>query len=505
MSDSILRRLRLFSQIIFFAIFICGIVIAGSHYWPVPGDFFFMLDPLVAIIAMFTSGILITGLMFSLVILVLTILFGRFFCGWICPLGGLIDFFEWITNGYKRKEKDQNRLNQLSVIKFGVLILVVAGSAFSFQFVYFFDPVVIMTRFMGMMLVPVQKTLFQESTFVVPHAVQFLLFTLGILMLSFIVRRFWCRVICPLGALLGLVARFSPLGFVQKECNECAACRRKCRTGAIIDMKAQVTKTQECIRCFDCLDACPQNTRIVTWNGQVQKGSQPELLSRRSFLSWCGGGVIGSAVIARNGGAKPINKFLLRPPHSPDEEEFLDLCVRCQACVNICPTNALQPLLLQSGLYGLWTPTLTPSIGECKVDCNRCSTVCPTQAIAPFDISTKYDLKIGTAVLSKDRCIPYAEGLQCGKCISKCPTAAIGFVEENKLKFPTQIDVQLCVGCGVCQKTCNEETWGSPAIVVTGYGRNTPSGVPADAIKAYIEKPVEENNAGYQNDLHTGF
>jgi len=505
MSNSILKRLRLISQILFFAIFSSGILIAGAHYWPLPGDFFFRLDPLVAIIAMFASGILISGLMFSLIILVLTIFFGRFFCGWICPLGALIDFFEWIMHGYKRREQDQNRLKQLSVIKFGVLILIVAASAFSFQFVYFFDPVVIMTRFMGMILMPIQKALFHQTSFVVPHAVQFLIFTLAILMLSLLATRFWCRVICPLGALLGLVARFSPFGFIQKECNECAACRKKCRTGAIIDAKAQVTLSQECIRCFDCIDTCPQKTRLFTWNAQKGERPQPDLLSRRSFLSWCGGGVIGSTVIARNSGATSLNKFLLRPPHSPDEEEFLDLCVRCQACVNICPTNALQPLLLQSGLYGLWTPTLTPSAGECKVDCNKCSTVCPTHAIGSFDLSTKYDLKIGTAILSKDRCIPYAEGLQCGKCISKCPTAAIGFIEQNKLQFPTQIDVQLCVGCGVCQKICNGETWGSPAIVVTAYGRNMPSGVPADAIKTYLEKSLKEENTEYQYNLHTGF
>lgn len=497
MANSVMRRLRLVSQIVFFAVFCGGILFAASHYWPIPGDLFFRLDPLVAIIAMFTSGVLISGLMFSLIILVLTFFFGRFFCGWICPLGALIDFFEWITQGYKRKEREQNRLNQLSAVKFGVLILIVAASGFSFQFVYFFDPIVIMTRFMGMILIPVQKALFQLPPFVVQHAVWFLIFTLCILMLSFVVRRFWCRAICPLGALLGLVAKFSPSGFVQEDCNECTACQKKCRTGAIMDTKAQITLSQECIRCFDCLDACPQRMRVFTWNARPQKRSQPNLLSRRSFLAWLGGGVIGSAVIAGNAGAMPGKKSLLRPPHSPDEEEFLDLCIRCQACINICPTNTLQPLLLQSGLYGLWTPTVTPSIGECEVDCNKCSTVCPTHAIAPFDLSTKYDLKIGTAILSKDRCIPYSEDKQCGKCIPECPTAAIGFIEQNNLLFPSKIDFLLCVGCGVCQKICNEETWGPPAIVITAYGRNMPSGVPGNAIKTYLEKNLNEDNWEY--------
>lgn len=506
MTNSVLRRLRLLSQIVCFSVFSGGILIAGSRYWPLPGDLFFRIDPLVAIISMFTSGILISGLMFSLVILVLTFSFGRFFCGWICPLGALIDFFEWITQGYKRKERDQNRLHHLSAIKFGVLILIVAASAFSFQFIYFFDPIVIMTRFTGMILIPIKKALFQLPPFVVQHAVHFLFFTFGILLLSLLARRFWCRTICPLGALFGLISSFSLSGFVQKNCNECTVCQKKCRTGAIMDTKTQITRSQECIRCFDCLDTCPQKTRVFTWKARLGKQPRPDLLSRRSFLSWCLSGIIGSAVIARNAGAMPGNKFLLRPPHSPDEEEFLDLCVRCQACVNICPTNALQPLLLQSGLYGLWSPAIKPSIGECEVDCNRCSTVCPTHAIVSFDLSTKYDLKIGTAILSKDMCIPYSDGKQCGKCIPECPTAAIGFIEQNNLLFPSQIDFLLCVGCGVCQKICNEQTWGPPAIVVTSYGRNMPSGVPVNAIKTYLEKTFKERDQfiQIQNNLSGG-
>jgi ferredoxin len=494
MIDSRLRRLRLSSQIVFFIVFSGGILAAGSSYWPLPGDFFFRLDPLVAIISMFTSGVLIAGLTFSLIILVLTIFFGRFFCGWICPLGALIDFFEWITHGYHRKQRDKNRLQQLSMIKFGILILIVAASAFSFQFVYFFDPIVIMTRFTGMMLMPVQKALFQLSPFVVQHAIVSILFTSTILLLSLLARRLWCRAICPLGALLGLVARFSPSGFVQKDCNECTACQKKCRTGAIVDSKAQITRSQECIRCFDCLDACPQKTRVFSLNARQGNQPQPDRLSRRSFLAWCGGGIISSAVIAGNAGAMPGKKFMLRPPHSPDEEEFLDLCVRCQACVNICPTNTLQPMMLQSGLYGLWTPTMRPSIGECKVDCNRCSMVCPTHAIDRFDISTKYDLKIGTAILSKDKCIPYAEGEQCGKCIPICPTAAIGYTKQNNLEMPSKIDFLLCIGCGLCENICNKQTWGAPAIIVTSFGRNMPSGVGKDAIKNYLENTAKKEN-----------
>jgi ferredoxin len=493
MIDSGLRRLRLISQIIFFAVFSIGILAAGSHYWPLPNDLFFRLDPLTAIISMSASGVLIANLTFSAVILVLTFIFGRFFCGWLCPLGAFIDFFEWITQGYKRKERDQNRLRTLSLIKFGVLILIVAASAFSFQFVYFFDPIVIMTRFMGVMLRPIQKALFQLPPIVVQHSIHFIFFTLCILLLSLLARRFWCGTLCPLGGLLGLIARFSRSGFVQNDCIACPTCQKKCRTGAIVDPKAQITVAQECIRCFDCLDACPKKTRVFAFNTHLDSESEVPLLARRSFLSWCGSGLIGSALIARSAAAMPGNKSLLRPPHALDEEEFLDLCLRCEACVNVCPTNSLQPLLLQSGLYGLWTPTLTPSTGECKVDCNRCSGVCPTHAIGNFDLSTKYNLKIGTAILYKDRCIPYTDGERCGKCIPKCPTAAIGYTKQSNLELPVKIDYLLCVGCGICEYVCNKQTLDAPAIIVTAYGRNTPSGVPENAANTYLEKTLKDN------------
>lgn len=488
MPDSGLRRWRLVSQIGFFTVFSGGILLAGSRYWPFPEDFFFRLDPLAAIIAMSASGVLISGLLLSAVILIMTFFFGRFFCGWICPLGALIDFFEWTTRGYPRRERNRKRLDRLSLMKYGVLVLIVAASGFSFQFVFLFDPMVIMTRFMGTMLLPVKNELLKMSPFVVEHTVLILLFTSGILLLSLVVRRFWCRTVCPLGALLGLIAGASPSGFVQKECNGCPSCRRKCRTGAIGESKAGVTRSQECIRCFDCLDACPKQTRAFRIGARKGEWSLPARLSRRSFLAWCGGGIVGSAVIAGNAAAMPGNKNFLRPPHSPDEEAFLDLCIRCQACVNTCPTNVLQPMLLQSGLYGLWTPMLAPSVGGCRPECNRCSTVCPTRAIGPFDLSTKYNVKIGTAVLSRDRCLPYADGVQCGKCISGCPTAAIGYVEYDGVRFPVQIDFMLCVGCGLCQNICNRETMTAPAIVVSGYGRNMPSGVPENAIAVYLEK-----------------
>ncbi|MCP4747255.1 MAG: 4Fe-4S binding protein [Desulfobacteraceae bacterium] len=478
----------------------------GKNFWPLPEDFFFRLDPLVAIITTSAAGVMIDSLLLSGSIVLLTMIAGRFFCGWICPLGAFIDFFEWITQGFKSKQHQVIWMKQFHVIKYGVLIFVLAAAGFSSQFIYFFDPIVIMTRFMGMILIPLKKGMLGQSPFVVQHAFDFIFFVFFILLLSFLARRFWCRTLCPLGALLGLLGSFSRFGFSQDACKRCPACQKKCRTGAIEDPQKQIERIQECIRCFDCLDICPSDNRQFGFTSGL--GLRPQMvqrkpnLSRRSFIAWCGSGVAAAVAFAPKAAAMPGNKFLLRPPHAPEEEAFLDLCLRCQACVNVCPTNGLQPIFMQSGLYGLWSPGLLPSMGACKVDCNACATVCPTGAIGKFNHLTKYQLKIGTAVLKKDKCLPYDENKACGKCLPECPTGAIAFTRQNKMEKPVQIDFMLCVGCGICEYVCNKQTLGPPALIVTSSGRNQPSGVKPETIKAFLKSRVENKDGKIRRFSH---
>lgn len=449
----------------------------GNPFWPLPEEFFFRLDPLIAIITYASTGVVVSGVLLSVAMVVLTAVFGRFFCGWICPLGALIDGFEWIVQKKPTKKKKIEDPEKLSQVKFGVLVLILAASMVSIQWIGFFDPIVIMTRFVGMIAMSLEHTLTRQQPFTVLNDEQFILFVVGILMLSMVASRFWCRFICPLGGLFGLIGSWAKFDFRQDYCKGCPRCQKSCPTGAITSHKIKDFRPAECIRCFNCLDACTKSFRTFGLRRGEAVRYAPIQMPRRTFLAWFAGGLACGTLLPSRASGKPHEKTLLRPPFAADEKDFLDLCVRCQACVNVCPTNALQPILLQSGLYGLWSPGLMPVIGPCQTNCNRCSLVCPTDAIGDFDLRSKYTLKIGTAHLMKNRCVSWADNKPCGKCIPKCPTGAISYVETNQQKRPVTVDFLLCVGCGICENICHKQTLGPSALQVTGQGRNQVSGV----------------------------
>ena len=71
------------------------------------------------------------------------------------------------------------------------------------------------------------------------------------------------------------------------------------------------------------------------------------------------------------------------------------LCIRCGACVKVCPTNVLQPAS-SMGLEGAWTPVLVPRLGYCDYSCNACGQVCPTGAIPALTLEEKRTRVLGT-------------------------------------------------------------------------------------------------------------
>ena len=201
-----------------------------------PADTFFKIDPLMSIFTSISGRFILGGIVFSIAMLFLTLIFGRFFCGWLCPLGAIIDIC-----GVSSK----NRSFNFRQVKYYIFAIIVIFSFIGIQIAWIFDPMVIMARFVLLTLNPL-----------------FIFFIL-ICALSFITKRFWCRALCPLAAFYALIARFSILKRSVEKCAKCFECKAKCRMDAIKEDLSY--RKEECILCMDCIYTCPTNGTKFTF------------------------------------------------------------------------------------------------------------------------------------------------------------------------------------------------------------------------------------------------
>jgi MauM/NapG family ferredoxin protein len=205
-------------------------------------------------------------------------------------------------------------------------------------------------------------------------------------------------------------------------------------------------------------------------------------LGRRQVIISMLSGVTAVPLIRISSFSKPEihNPKLIRPPGSLEEKEFLKRCVKCGECMKVCITNGLQPTLFDSGIEGLWSPMLIPKMGYCEYRCTLCGQVCPTGAIKRLSLEGKKKVKIGLAVIDKNKCLPYAHATPCIVCEEVCPTSkkAVWF-ENNKVKNregkdfaikQPRVDAELCIGCGICEAKC--PVGDKPAIYVTSIGES---------------------------------
>jgi ferredoxin len=256
---------------------------------------------------------------------------------------------------------------------------------------------------------------------------------LAVIGLNLALPRFFCRFVCPLGALFGLLSRFTPwrLGKTADTCGDCCICEQYCE-GAC--RPASKIITSECVLCFNCLDCCPADR--ITFAGKASAAGEvwvPDL-SRRGFIM-AGAGLL-LASMWGVGGLAGANRdpSLIRPPGALDEDRFLARCLRCGQCMRICPGNIIQPALFEAGVQGLWTPAVNYRIGRsgCQPNCIACGQVCPTAAIRPLSLEEKQGLgefaaqgpiRMGTAFVDRGRCLPWAMDRPCLVCHEMCPVS----------------------------------------------------------------------------------
>jgi ferredoxin len=286
--------------------------------------------------------------------------------------------------------------------------------------------------------------------------------------------RFWCRCLCPAGALMALCAR-RPLfrRRVSEACVECGLCARRCPTGAIGE-DPRATAHAECIVCQTCRRVCPTQAVDFSAGSAAETSGHPGFARYRRMLVFSGACGLGTAALTLSGARhlmgdtgtrRIVPPDLIRPPGARPEDSFLRRCYRCGACLQACPTNTLQPFGLATGLPGWLTPVITPQLGPCDPTCNICGQICPTQAIRALGPGERIWAKVGTAQVLRHKCLAWEFDRKCLVCDEVCPYDAIELkgVPELKVAVPF-VDEKRCSGCGYCEHHCPVDA--VPAIVV---------------------------------------
>ncbi len=482
--------------------------------WPI--RFFFQLDPLVGLSSLLSGHRLITGFIWGAIVLFLTMFLGRAFCGFICPLGTINHLVSRLKPSLKGDRLI--RANQKSPgqkFKYFVLIALLIASVLTLNLTGLMDPISLLFRSLALAVVPSVGIGLSSFFHAMANSdIKFLnylsyggevllapifgyesqayqtgwfigLLFLFILFLNRIRPRFWCRVLCPLGALLGVFARFGLLTLKkdQEKCTNCGLCSQFCQ-GAACPEPGNDWQPTECITCFNCSNVCPEHALSFRLKWRLNLNKAPDM-GRRAVLGGILAGVSLPFLGKLDGRVEKVSDSrLIRPPGAVPEEEFITLCQRCGLCMKVCPTNAINPTLGEAGMAGFWTPRLIMTMGYCEYTCTLCGSVCPTGAIREISVKEKIErpIKIGAAFIDRGKCLPWSGNAPCIVCEEHCPTSpkAIylrremvktrnGRPLEMQLPF---VDLKRCVGCGICENKCPIKGDAAIKVIAAGESRS---------------------------------
>ncbi|MBO7068021.1 MAG: 4Fe-4S dicluster domain-containing protein [Bacteroidaceae bacterium] len=463
-----------------------------------------------------------------LFVIVLTLLFGRIYCSVICPMGVMQDAIAW----FRKKKNKYSYSEEKGILR--AVVLTITGFLLATNMAWvvgLIAPYSTYGRIVGTVFSPLYKLANNALAALAEHygsyavyqvdvwlkSIPALIITLTIWIIIAVLAwrggRTWCNTICPVGTVLGMIAKYSRLKIVidSDVCNGCRKCERNCKASCINGKTHQVDYSR-CVTCGDCIEVCNQHairlsslTPIPSHNeGEKEKTeSQPvereirrEDEGRRAVLAGmallAGTSLVKAQEKTTDGGlaeiedkVKPNRDRLITPPGSISFRNMSEHCTSCQLCINSCPNDVLRP---SSSLDRFMQPEVSYERGYCRPECTRCSDVCPTGAIKPITVEQRTATQVGHAVWVKENCVPAVDGIPCGNCARHCPAGAIQMVplqagvhqdgwrwldadnqeipREKVLLIPV-VNEEKCIGCGACENLCPSRPFS--AIYVEGH------------------------------------
>lgn len=483
-----LKKLRFTAALLFLVCFT-----AASLGWQPASELLqLQLGPMfVRLLASFSWGILTAlGTIFFL-----TLLFGRLYCAVFCPLGVLQELLgRGLQEVFGPSRTDLRTVRSFKWLRYPLLVFVVTLALAG-------------TLFPATWLLPSSNYVMMLNHLASPESGAFFAAWGFLILLIVLVRlrgRIYCNSLCPVGAFLSLVSRFSLFRIrVRKNCVHCGMCEKKCPAGCL-DSKTGRVNASECLVCLECLTECRVNALtyappflgkedppISAHSNEMPSenvSGDPESISERSVnipekkrsetASSPSGSpqgpnmirraiLISSATAAGAGVGHFLNLHNIRkpdelkadterqvlPPGAWSYEKFRTRCVGCGLCVGVCRGNAISLSMGEHGLYGTLQPFLNFDQGKCLTDCDACMKICPTGALEDIGLETKKKLRLGIGSYDPLGCRAFLGTHPCAKCEQACPQKAISMVEFRGRKIPKFND-DLCTGCGACQLVC---------------------------------------------------